>query len=68
MTLGAAALARPLALQDAVRMRVPFVLMNAALALVIVLALRKRQLGRLVGFGLLVSNTLYISYIFIGSH
>jgi cation:H+ antiporter len=68
MTMGTAALARPLALQDAAHMHLPFVLMNATLALVIVLALRKRQLGRLIGLGLLASYALYISYIFLGSH
>lgn len=68
MTLGAAALVRPLVLLDAARMHIPFVLMNVALALVIVLAVRKRQLGRLSGFGLLASFALYISYIFLGSH
>lgn len=65
MTLGAAAIVRPLVLRDAARMHVPFVLMNGALALAIILALRRRQLERLAGLCLLACYALFILYAFL---
>jgi cation:H+ antiporter len=65
MTLGAAAVIRPLVLYQAAQMRMPFVLMIASLGLVIALALRRRELGRYIGATLLVSYGLFVCYVLL---
>jgi cation:H+ antiporter len=63
MTLGAAALVRPLAVVDAGRLRVPAVLMLAALVLVVALALRRRALTRPDGVVLLALYPAFVLYV-----
>lgn len=60
MTLGAGALARPLVLADATTLHLPFLLMLGSLAVVVLLATRRGQLGRLEG-GLLLA--LYPGFV-----
>jgi cation:H+ antiporter len=60
MSLGAAALARPLALQDTVLIHVRLLLMLATPALVILLAARTRMLGRAAGLLLLCAYPLFV--------
>ena len=61
MTLGVAALVRPLRLTDASALRVPSVAMIGALALVILLALRHGQLSRSEGIALLTAYPIFIA-------
>lgn len=63
MTLGAAALVRPLVVVDAQRLHVPSVLMLAALALVIALGLRRRELARADGIALLALYPVFVLYV-----
>jgi cation:H+ antiporter len=60
MTLGAAALVRPLTVVDAQRLHVPALQMIGALALVIVLGVRRRSLGRADGVLLLALYPLFL--------
>jgi cation:H+ antiporter len=60
MTLGAGALARPLRVVDAGQLRLPWVLMLASLAVVLVLAAPRRQLGRPAGIACLA---LYAGFV-----
>jgi cation:H+ antiporter len=60
MTLGAGALARPLVLSDASSLHRPLAFMLAALLLVILLASRRRQLGRLEASVLLAAYPLFV--------
>lgn len=60
MTLGAAALARPLRIMDATRLHVPSLAMLAALFLVIFLAVPKGYLGRVAGGVLLGIYPLFV--------
>jgi len=59
MTLGAGALARPLALKDASTLHLPLVLMLVALGLVILLASWRRQLNRVAGVLLISSYAVF---------
>lgn len=63
MTLGAAALVRPLALHDSKLLHVPLVLMIGALALVIALAIRKGRLGRLAGVSLIMAYAFFVACV-----
>jgi cation:H+ antiporter len=60
MTLGAGALARPLAIADAGQLRVPWVAMVTALVVVIVLAWRPRALHRVSGVVLLALYPVFV--------
>jgi cation:H+ antiporter len=60
MTLGAGALARPLRLADATALRGPWILMLAALTLVIALGWQTRRLDRRAG---LICLTLYPAFV-----
>jgi len=60
MTLGAGALARPLVLAAAATLHLPLLVMVGSLAVVVLLATRRGQLGRLEGGVLL---TLYPAFV-----
>lgn len=60
MTLGAGALARPLAVADAGQLHLPMGLMLVSLALVIVLALRNGELRRWSGTVLLLAYPVFV--------
>jgi cation:H+ antiporter len=60
MTLGAGALAHPLAITDAPLLRAPLVMMVAALALVILLAARRGALGRAEAGVLLLAYPAFV--------
>jgi Ca2+/Na+ antiporter len=62
MTLGAGALARPLRVLDASQLRLPWVLMLASLATVLVLAWPARRLGRAAGVTCLA---LYATFVVV---
>lgn len=66
MTLGAGALARPLVLADAAVLRLPLVLMLGSLALVVLLAARRRRLGRAEGAILLAAYPAFIALALLG--
>lgn len=61
MTLGVAALVRPLRISDASAIRAPAGAMLAALALAIVLALPRGSLGRPAGVGLLAAYPAFVA-------
>ena len=63
MSLGAAALARPLSISDADLLHGPAVVMLAALAAVIAIAVPRRRLGRAGGVALLASYPVFVLYI-----
>ncbi len=63
MTLGAGALARPLVLTDAAVLHVPFLLMLGSLAILILLASRRGQLGRAEGGLLLALYPVFVALI-----
>lgn len=60
MTLGAAAVVRPLGLSDSALLRLPLVAMVAALALVLALAAPDQRLGRRGGIALLAAYPVYV--------
>lgn len=60
MTLGAAALARPLLLRNAMVLHIPLLFMIGALGLVILLAAGRRELSRDSGIVLLLAYPLFI--------
>lgn len=60
MTLGAAALARPLRIMDATHLHIPSLVMLAALLLVMLLAVPKGYLGRVAGGVLLGLYPLFV--------
>jgi cation:H+ antiporter len=60
MTLGAGALARPLRIVDAGQLHVPWLLMLAALVVVIVLAWPNRRPGRRAGLLCLALYPLFV--------
>ena len=62
MTLGAAAIAQPLALHDTKSLHRPLVLMLIAFSIVIVLAARRRELSRFAGMLLLLG---YPGFVFL---
>jgi cation:H+ antiporter len=63
MSLGAAALARPLAISDASLLRGPLVVMLAALAAVIALGVPRGRLSRAGGVALLALYPLFVAYV-----
>jgi len=63
MTLGAGALARPLVLADAGRLYWPLLLMLGSLALVVLLATRRRQLGWAEGVVLLACYPAFVAWV-----
>lgn len=63
MSLGAAALARPLAIADASLLRGPIVVMLAALAAVIALGVPRGRLSRAGGVALLAAYPLFVAYV-----
>ena len=68
MTLGAAALARPLLLQNAGALHIPLLCMVGALGLVILLAARGRELSRFSGMLLLLGYPVFVILVLtIGS-
>ena len=60
MTLGAGAIARPLAIVDAASLHFPWLAMLAALFLVVLLAAPKANLGRVSGIVLLGAYPLFL--------
>jgi cation:H+ antiporter len=60
MTLGAGALARPLAIMDATRLHAPWLAMLAALCVVVLLAAPMGRLGRRAGIILLSAYPLFV--------
>ncbi len=60
MTLGAGALARPLAIMDATRLHAPWLAMLAALCVVVLLAAPMGRLGRKAGIILLSAYPLFV--------
>ena len=66
MTLGAGALAHPLAIADAPALRRPLVMMVAALALVVLLAARRRRLGRVEAAILLAGYPVFVGLVLAG--
>ncbi len=66
MTLGAAALARPLQLYNSLTLHAPLLFMLAALGLVILLAARRRELSRTAGVLLLLAYPLFLVFIIFG--
>ncbi len=65
MTLGAAALARPLRIVDANHLHVPLMAMLASLVLVILLAVPKGYLGKAAGGVLLMAYPLFVIVILL---
>jgi len=63
MSLGAAALARPLVIADASLLRGPLVVMLAALAAVIALGVPRGRLSRAGGVALLAAYPLFVAYV-----
>ena len=60
MTLGAGAVARPLTIADAGQLRVPWMMMLAALVAVLALSLRGGRLGRRSGIALLALYPVFV--------
>jgi cation:H+ antiporter len=67
MTLGAGALARPLAILDAGALRLPWLMMVGALALALGLALPRRELRRGAGILLLAAYLAFLALVFRAS-
>jgi len=65
MTLGAAALARPLALADTASLHRPLIAMIASFAVVVILALVRGRISRLAGCLLLAAYPLTVYFAFI---
>jgi cation:H+ antiporter len=63
MSLGGAALVRPLVIADAGRLRGPLVIMLAALAAVIALGAPRGRLGRVGGGALLAAYAAFVAYV-----
>jgi cation:H+ antiporter len=63
MTLGAAAIARPIGLTDPSLVRVPWLMMLGSLALVVVLASRRRELTRAHGIALVVLYPAFVAAV-----
>jgi cation:H+ antiporter len=66
MTLGVAAVVRPLRVSDAALLHVPLVAMSAALVLALVLAIRRRRLGRGEGVVLLAGYPVFVALAVLG--
>jgi cation:H+ antiporter len=67
MTLGAAALLRPLAISHASRLHTPLIVMLGALAGAIALAWRTKQLTRSRGIALLLCYPLFVAAVLAGA-
>jgi len=65
MTLGAAALVRPLRLNNALTLHTPLTFMLASLGLVILLAARRRELSRWAGVVLMLAYPFYLVLVLI---
>lgn len=65
MTLGAGALARPLVLADVTVLHVPLLLMVGALALVILFAARRGELGQTEGAMLLAGYPAFVAWVLL---
>lgn len=65
MTLGAGALAKPLRVTDADQLHGPWVMMLAALALVIALTLRRHELARTDGLILLACYPIFVAVVIL---
>lgn len=65
MTLGAAALVRPLRLINASTLHMPLIFMLAALGLVILLAARRRELSRTAGVLLLLAYPVFLVLVIL---
>jgi cation:H+ antiporter len=63
MTLGAAALARPLRISHPVGLHLPLMAMVAALALAVALSWRRRTLGRPAGIFLLCCYPAFLTAV-----
>jgi cation:H+ antiporter len=66
MTLGAAAVARPLRLADAGLLRAPWLVMVASLALVVAVSLRHLALDRRRGLVLLALYPVFVAFVVVG--
>lgn len=67
MTLGAGALARPLAITDAASLHVPWIAMLASLALVLALAFRRGEIRRGAGAVLLALYPLFVAVVVLAA-
>jgi cation:H+ antiporter len=65
MTLGAAAVVRPLTVLDATLLHFPLIVMLGSLAFVLVLAVPNRQLGKARGGVLLVSYLVFVGILLV---
>ncbi len=65
MTLGAAALVRPLRLINASTLHMPLIFMLAALGLVILLAARRRELSHTAGVLLLLAYPVFLVLVIL---
>lgn len=65
MTLGAAAIARPLGIADAAALHWPWLAMLASLAFVLVLALPRRELRRRSGVVMLAAYPLFVASVLV---
>lgn len=65
MTLGASALVRPLNLSSATKLHMPLITMVAALALMLLVGLKKRSLGRRTGIALIATYAVWITAVAI---
>lgn len=66
MTLGAAALARPLALVDTASLHKPLAVMMASYVVVVILAVVRGRIGRIAGGLLLAAYPLTVWFAFLG--
>jgi cation:H+ antiporter len=68
MTIGAAALVRPMVLTEASELHVPLLFMMGSLVLVILLSVPKREVGRSAGIVLVAAYGLFIAYQALHTH
>jgi cation:H+ antiporter len=66
MTLGAAAVVRPLTVLDATLLHFPLIMMLGSLSFVLILAAPNRQLGKVRGVVLLVSYLVFLGALLVG--
>jgi cation:H+ antiporter len=65
MSLGAAALVRPLSIDDADLLHGPLVMMLAALVVVVVLAVPRARLDRAAALVLLAAYPVFVAYVLV---
>jgi cation:H+ antiporter len=65
LSLGAAALVRPLAITDADLLHAPLIVMLAALVAVVAIATPRGRLGRPAAVGLLAAYPLFVAYVVV---